>query len=76
MIRSGSTRDHEGGSMPRLGVGNEEVDHVVRETTSEGGQVLVEYSLVLGLIVAVCIALLSAVGDRALAMLSHISGTF
>lgn len=62
--------------MPRLGVGNEEMDHVVRETTSDGGQVLVEYSLVLGLIVAVCMALLSAVGDRALAMLSHISAAF
>jgi len=42
----------------------------------ENGQVLVEYSLILGLIVVVAVTLLSAVGGKADGMLSHISGAF
>lgn len=49
---------------------------VGRGRASEEGQVLVEYSLILGLIVLVAVTLLSSVGHKAAAMLSQISSAF
>lgn len=48
----------------------------VERLASENGQVLVEYSLVLGLVVLVAVTLLSQIGDRVQAMLSSIVGAF
>jgi Flp pilus assembly pilin Flp len=62
--------------MSRVNVADETVERVIRRTASEDGQVLVEYSLVLGLIVLVAVAILSSVGGKVSAMLSQISGVF
>jgi Flp pilus assembly pilin Flp len=69
-------RDDEGESINQVSVAGGTVERVVRRTSSEDGQVLVEYSLVLGLIVLGAVALLSAVGGKVGAMLSLISGAF
>ena len=55
---------------------DETMKGIAGEMTSETGQVLVEYSLILGLIVVVAVTLLSAVGDKVDAMLALISGAF